>query len=384
MRPFVREADGAVALHGATRARDLPGQRQAARRGHAGPAPTRSTRLRLSRRERRRSPPRCAGAGLIWVGPPCERHPRDGRQVNARKALADRRACRSLPAPRRPMTPSRRSRRRPGSAIRCWSRRRPAAAARACASSTAPSELGARPWPRRGARRQSLSATTRVFLERYVARRRGTSRCRSSATRTATCVAPGRARVLDPAPASEDRRGERRRRASTRELRARMGDAAVAAGGGRRLHRGGHGRVHRRPRRRLLLPRDEHPPAGRAPGDRAGHRRRPGPRSSFWSPRANRWSSPDEIPLSGSAIEVRLYAEDPASDFLPQTGTIAEWAEPDGVRVDTGVETGSVISPYFDPMLAKVIAHGQARAEARPPAGAGAAPAAGARRAHQP
>jgi acetyl/propionyl-CoA carboxylase alpha subunit len=73
---------------------------------------------------------------------------------------------------------------------------------------------------------------------------------------------------------------------------------------------------------------------------------------------------PDEIPLSGSAIEVRLYAEDPASDFLPQTGTIVEWAEPDGVRVDTGVETGSVISPYFDPMLAKVIAHGSARAEA--------------------
>jgi propionyl-CoA carboxylase alpha chain len=73
---------------------------------------------------------------------------------------------------------------------------------------------------------------------------------------------------------------------------------------------------------------------------------------------------PDEIPLAGSAIEVRLYAEDPGNDFLPQTGTIVEWAEPDGVRVDAGVETGSVVSPYFDPMLAKVIAHGPTRAEA--------------------
>jgi propionyl-CoA carboxylase alpha chain len=73
---------------------------------------------------------------------------------------------------------------------------------------------------------------------------------------------------------------------------------------------------------------------------------------------------PDEIPLAGSAIEVRLYAEDPGNDFLPQTGTIVEWAEPDGVRVDAGVETGSLVSPYFDPMLAKVIAHGSTREEA--------------------
>jgi acetyl/propionyl-CoA carboxylase alpha subunit len=73
---------------------------------------------------------------------------------------------------------------------------------------------------------------------------------------------------------------------------------------------------------------------------------------------------PDEIPLMGSAIEVRVYAEDPDGDFLPQTGTIVEWSEPDGVRVDAGVESGSVVSPYFDPMLAKVIAHGPTRGEA--------------------
>ncbi|OLF06725.1 hypothetical protein BLA60_30880 [Actinophytocola xinjiangensis] len=71
---------------------------------------------------------------------------------------------------------------------------------------------------------------------------------------------------------------------------------------------------------------------------------------------------PARVPLRGHAVEVRLYAED--HDFLPQTGTIVEWAEPDGVRVDSGVERGSVVGPHFDPMLAKVIAHGPTRGEA--------------------
>jgi acetyl/propionyl-CoA carboxylase alpha subunit len=66
-------------------------------------------------------------------------------------------------------------------------------------------------------------------------------------------------------------------------------------------------------------------------------------------------------PLDGHAIEARLYAEDAAHDFLPVTGTLARFAVPDGVRVDTGVADGSVISPYYDPMIAKVIAHGPTR-----------------------
>jgi acetyl/propionyl-CoA carboxylase alpha subunit len=68
----------------------------------------------------------------------------------------------------------------------------------------------------------------------------------------------------------------------------------------------------------------------------------------------------------GWAIEARLYAEDPANDLLPSTGTIAHWSPPEGpgVRVDGGIGNGSEISHYYDPMLAKLIASGSDRAGA--------------------
>ncbi|MEP3591214.1 MAG: acetyl/propionyl/methylcrotonyl-CoA carboxylase subunit alpha [Marinobacter sp.] len=74
-----------------------------------------------------------------------------------------------------------------------------------------------------------------------------------------------------------------------------------------------------------------------------------------------------EIQLNGHAIEVRLYAEDPATDFTPQTGTLHQFspATGEGLRFDTGVRSGDVVSPHYDPMLAKVIAWGQNRDEAR-------------------
>ncbi len=72
----------------------------------------------------------------------------------------------------------------------------------------------------------------------------------------------------------------------------------------------------------------------------------------------------DEIRLSGHAIEARLYAEDPARDFLPQIGRIGRLRLPDGVRVDAGVETGDEISRHYDPMIAKLIAHAPTRDEA--------------------
>ncbi len=74
----------------------------------------------------------------------------------------------------------------------------------------------------------------------------------------------------------------------------------------------------------------------------------------------------EDIGFSGSAVEARLYAEDPANDFLPAIGTLAAY-EPAGtpdVRWDSGVVRGSVIGTDFDPMLAKVIAHAPTRAEA--------------------
>jgi geranyl-CoA carboxylase alpha subunit len=77
--------------------------------------------------------------------------------------------------------------------------------------------------------------------------------------------------------------------------------------------------------------------------------------------------SQEDVELYGHAIEVRLYAEDTANDFLPSTGTIDLWSVPDSefVRVDSGVESGSEVSPFYDPMLAKVIAWGETREAAR-------------------
>ena len=69
-------------------------------------------------------------------------------------------------------------------------------------------------------------------------------------------------------------------------------------------------------------------------------------------------------PIRGHAIEVRLYAEDPESGFLPATGRLGLLRWPDGVRIDTGVAQGDVVGDRYDPMLAKVIAHGATRGEA--------------------
>ncbi|QTX05044.1 biotin carboxylase N-terminal domain-containing protein [Agromyces archimandritae] len=73
-----------------------------------------------------------------------------------------------------------------------------------------------------------------------------------------------------------------------------------------------------------------------------------------------------ELPAepAGHAVEVRLYAEDPARGFLPATGRILALDWPEGVRVDAGVEAGSEVTADYDPMLAKLIAHGADRAEA--------------------
>ncbi|WP_295143652.1 acetyl-CoA carboxylase biotin carboxylase subunit [uncultured Reyranella sp.] len=75
----------------------------------------------------------------------------------------------------------------------------------------------------------------------------------------------------------------------------------------------------------------------------------------------------EQVTFAGHAIEVRLYAEDAYAGFLPQTGRIDVWrpATGPGVRIDHGMKDGLTISPYYDPMIAKVIAHGATRDEAR-------------------
>jgi geranyl-CoA carboxylase alpha subunit len=77
--------------------------------------------------------------------------------------------------------------------------------------------------------------------------------------------------------------------------------------------------------------------------------------------------SQEEIELGGHAIEVRLYAEDARRNFLPQTGRILCWKIPNtrGLRVDSGIGSGDEVSPFYDPIIAKVICRGKDRQEAR-------------------
>jgi propionyl-CoA carboxylase alpha chain len=71
-----------------------------------------------------------------------------------------------------------------------------------------------------------------------------------------------------------------------------------------------------------------------------------------------------DIAITGHAIEVRLVAEDPATNWMPSTGLVTSFEVGDGVRVDTGIRAGAVISPNYDSLLAKVIAHAPTRTEA--------------------
>jgi geranyl-CoA carboxylase alpha subunit len=73
----------------------------------------------------------------------------------------------------------------------------------------------------------------------------------------------------------------------------------------------------------------------------------------------------DDVKFSGHAIEVRLCSEDADHDFMPQSGKMALWQMPDGVRVEHALQSGSEIPPFYDSMIAKIISHGADRNEAR-------------------
>jgi 3-methylcrotonyl-CoA carboxylase alpha subunit len=72
----------------------------------------------------------------------------------------------------------------------------------------------------------------------------------------------------------------------------------------------------------------------------------------------------EDLSINGWAMEARLYAENPATGFLPSIGTLDHLVFPDDLRVDTGVEEGGEVSPFYDPMIAKLIAHGATRDDA--------------------
>ncbi|MFP4598591.1 MAG: acetyl/propionyl/methylcrotonyl-CoA carboxylase subunit alpha [Persicimonas sp.] len=74
----------------------------------------------------------------------------------------------------------------------------------------------------------------------------------------------------------------------------------------------------------------------------------------------------DDLSIDGHAIECRVYAENPDKSFMPSPGTIGDYSEPvgHGIRVDSGVNADFEVTPYYDPMVAKVIAHGEDRTQA--------------------
>jgi len=74
----------------------------------------------------------------------------------------------------------------------------------------------------------------------------------------------------------------------------------------------------------------------------------------------------EDLTIGGHAVEARLYAEDPEKGFLPSTGRLFALKLPtgEGIRVDSGVEEGGEVTPFYDPMIAKIIAHGGSREEA--------------------
>ena len=320
------------------------------------------------------SPRPCVDAGLIWVGPTPESIEAMGSRSRP-SGSRPRRACRSCPGVELPTADGRRrcvdARVQVGYPllVKASRRRRRQGHAAWCDDADELAEAVARRAPRGRSRVRRRHGVPRALPRR----RRATSRSRSSATRTATCVHLGRARVLDPAAPPEDHRGGavagRRRRRCARA----MGEAAVAPGHGDRLRRRGHRRVPGAGEGDgpgVLLPRDEHPPAGRAPGHRGGHRLDLVRAAAARSPRASRCRSRQaELSVAGHAIEVAPLRRGPgqrlpAGDRAARRCASSPWRA--GVRASTPasapgrrghVATTTRCSP-------RSIAHAATRAEA--------------------
>ena len=177
---------------------------------------------------------------------------------------------------------------------------------------------------------------------------------------------PVRARVLHPASLPEDRRGvpvTGRRCVSAR----RPGRRGRRRGPGGRLHRRRHRRVRAGPRWVLLLPGDEHPAAGGAPGHRGGHR--PGPGGTATADRRRRATAAarpaardSTATRSRSGCTPRTSLRD--SSLPPARCTASPSRKHPASGWTPASRDGSVVGPHYDAMLAKVIAHGRTRADA--------------------
>ncbi|MEJ7696408.1 MAG: biotin carboxylase N-terminal domain-containing protein [Candidatus Limnocylindrales bacterium] len=153
-------------------------------------------------------------------------------------------------------------------------------------------------------------------------------------------------------------------------LRERMGEAALSVGTSGRLRRCRDLRIPPGRPRRLHVPRDEHAPPGGAPGHGADHRLGISSRTSCGSRPASRSDWPRTMsPSTATRSRSACMPEDAEAGFLPATGRVERlrWPAGDGIRVDAGIAEGDEVTGRFDPMLAKIIAHGRDRGRrARP------------------
>ena len=352
--PTSREADHAVRLPGNAPGRHLPARRPRPRRRPPQRRRRDPPRLRLPERERRLRPRGDRRrAHLGRAGARVDRA--DGLQDRGQEADGGGRRAGAHQPHRRDRDRGRPAAAGQGLRRRRWSRhadrahpRRPARRDRR------------RPRPRR--RRRSATAPSSSSPTSSAA---ATSRCRSSATRRRPRAR--RARLLDPAPAPEGRRGGPGAAAPRATTRAALHEAARAAAAA--IDYLGAGTVeflYDADARPLLLPGDEHPPPGRAPGHRGCLRRRPG-RLQLAAGRGSRAGSILARGPSpgGHAIEVRLYAEDPAADYQPQSGLLTTFEVPTPTASGRlGFVSGSEVSTHYDAMLAKVIAWAPTREQA--------------------
>ena len=231
-----------------------------------------------------------------------------------------------------------------------------AAAARACGSCTSRTSSRARTRPRRPRRRRP-SATAALYLEKAIAPARHVEI-------QVLCDAQGGVLTLGERECSIQRRHQKLIEESPSP--ALDADDARGDGGGRRaglprdrLPQRRHVRVPARPRRVVLLHRAERPAPGRAPGhrarDRDRHRARAAARSPPGEPLARHRAARR---AAGHAIEVRINAEDPRARLRAGAGHDRRASAPPlgpGVRLDTCVEEGADVPPYYDSLLAKLI-----------------------------
>jgi acetyl-CoA/propionyl-CoA carboxylase biotin carboxyl carrier protein len=359
--PHVRLADEAFALGGQTSAESYLEFEQAARRGRQVRRRTRSTRLRLPVGERRLRAGRHR-RGLIWIGPSPQSIRDLGDKVTARHIAAKAKAP-LVPGTPEPVKDADEIVASPRStACRSRSRRRSAAAAAGMKVARTIEEI---PELFDSATREAVAAFGRgeCFVERYLDKPRHVEAQVIADTHGNVVVAGTRdcslqrrfQKLVEEAPAPFLTDAQRK---EIHESAKRICKEAGYYGAGTVEYLVGQDGAD-------LVPRGQHPPAGGAPGHRGDLGHRPGAQQ-FRIANGEALDITEDPTPRGHSIEFRINGEDAGRGFLPAPGPVTTFDPPTGpgVRLDSGVESGSVIGGQFDSMLAKLIVTGATREEA--------------------